>query len=89
VAACDLRHRDRFEQRIAEAVAEDLGDRPDAMRPRLVAAAAVAALASFEDAAVEMLDSDPNAAAKLVEDPAAFFDDGLRFLEAGLAALRS
>jgi AcrR family transcriptional regulator len=88
VAACELRHRDRFEQRLAEAVAEDLGDRPDAMRPRLVAAAAVAALQSFEDSALTMIENDPEAAAKLVDDPASFLDDGLRFLEAGLAALR-
>ena len=32
---------------------------------------------------------DPEAAEALMADPAAFIDDALRFLEAGLAALRS
>ena len=44
VAACDLQHMRQFEQRLAEAVGEDLGEPADALRPRLVAAAAVAAL---------------------------------------------
>jgi AcrR family transcriptional regulator len=88
VAACDLRHRDQFEQRLAEAVAEDLGDRPDAMRPRVVAAAAVAALQAFEDAGLDVIENDPQAAAELFDDPTAFLADGFRFLEAGLAALR-
>ena len=89
VAACDLQHMRRFERRLAEAVAEDFGEPADALRPRLVAAAAVAALQASSDAADTIIEHDPEAAQALVADPAAFIDDALRFLEAGLAALRS
>lgn len=89
VAACDLRHMRRFERRLAEAVGEDFGEPPDALRPRLVAAAAVAALQASSDAADTILEQgDAEAAHALMADPAAFIDDALRFLEAGLAALR-
>lgn len=88
VAACDLQHMRRFESRLAEAVGEDFDEPADALRPRLVAAAAVAALQASSDAADVVLESDPEAAEALMADPAAFIDDALRFLEAGLAALR-
>jgi AcrR family transcriptional regulator len=88
VAACDLRHRDQFEKRLAEAVAEDLDEQPGALRPRIVAGAAVAALQAFEDAGLEVIDKGGEAATRLFDDPAAFLEDGFRFLEAGLAALR-
>jgi AcrR family transcriptional regulator len=88
-AACDLRHTRQFERRLAEAVAEDLGEPADALRPRLVAAAAVAALQATSDKADLIIEDDPEAARALAADPAAFIDDALRFLEAGLAALRS
>jgi AcrR family transcriptional regulator len=89
VAACDLRHTRQFEQRLAEAVGEDLGEPADALRPRLVAAAATAALQASSDAADAILEDDPEAANALLADPMAFLDDALRFLDAGLAALRS
>jgi AcrR family transcriptional regulator len=89
VAACDLQHMRRFEQRLAEAVGEDLGEPADGLRPRLVAAAAVAALQASSDKADVILEGDRDQAEALVADPAAFIDDALRFLEAGLAALRS
>jgi AcrR family transcriptional regulator len=90
VAACDMRHMRRFEHRLAEAVGEDFGEAPDALRPRLVAAAAVAALQASSDAADAILEQDDaEAAHALMADPAAFIDDALRFLEGGLAALRS
>jgi AcrR family transcriptional regulator len=89
VAACDLRNMRRFERRLAEAVGEDFGEPADALRPRLVAAATVAALQASSDAADEIIDSDPEAAQALMADPAAFIDDALRFLDGGLAALRS
>jgi glycerol-3-phosphate O-acyltransferase len=79
----------QFERRLAEAVGEDLGEPADALRPRLVAAAAVAALQASSDKADTILESDPQRAAQLVADPAAFIDDALRFLEGGLASLRS
>ncbi len=89
VAACDLQHMRRFERRLAEAVAEDFDERADALRPRLVAAAAVAALQASSDAADEIIEQDPEQARALIADPAVFIDDALRFLEGGLAALRS
>jgi AcrR family transcriptional regulator len=89
VAACDLQHMRRFERRLAEAVGEDFGEPADALRPRLVAAAAVAALQASSDAADEIIETDPAAAQRLLADPAAFIDDALRFLDGGLAALRA
>jgi AcrR family transcriptional regulator len=89
VAACELQHTRQFERRLAEAVGEDFGEPANALRPRLVAAAAVAALQASSAAADEIVDTDPEAARALLADPAAFIDDAMRFLEAGLAALRS
>ena len=89
VAACDLRHMRRFERRLAEAVGEDLDEPADALRPRLVAAAATAALQASSDTADSVLEDDPRAAEAMLADPMAFIDDALRFLQAGLAALRS
>jgi AcrR family transcriptional regulator len=89
VAACDLRHTREFEHRLAEAVGEDLGEPADALRPRLVAAAATAALQASSDKADAVLEDDPRAAEAMLADPMSFIDDALRFLEAGLAALRA
>ena len=89
VAACDLQHSRQFEQRLAEAVGDDFGEPPDALRPRLVAAAAMAALQASSDAADVIFEEDAEKAKQLMADPAAFIDDALRFLEGGLAALRS
>ena len=89
VAACDLQHMSRFERRLAEAVGEDFGEPADALRPRLVAAAAVAALQASSDTADAIIEEDPAKARELMADPAAFIDDALRFLEGGLAALRT
>ena len=89
VAACDLQHMRQFERRLAAAVGDDFGEPGDALRPRLVAAAAVAALQALSDAADEILEHDPERARRLMADPAAFIDDALRFLEGGLAALRA
>ncbi len=89
MAACELRHNRMYEARLAEAVAEDLGEPADALRPRLVAAAAMAALQVSGDKAEASLDANPDAAAQFAADPMAFLDDALRFLDAGLAALRS
>jgi len=89
VAACDLRHMRQFERRLAEAVGEDLGEPADALRPRLVAAAATAALQASSDSADAVLEDDPKAAEAMLADPMSFIDDALRFLDAGLAALRT
>jgi AcrR family transcriptional regulator len=89
VAACDLQHQRQFERRLAQAVGEDFGEPADALRPRLVAAAAVAALQASSAKADMILETNPEAAQTLMADPAAFLDDAMRFLEGGLAALRS
>jgi AcrR family transcriptional regulator len=89
VTACDLQHARQFERRLADAVGEDFGEPGDALRPRLVAAAAVAALQASSDAADQIIETDPAAAEALIADPAAFIDDALRFLDGGLAALRA
>ena len=89
VAACELRHTRMYEERLAEAVAEDLGEPAESLRPRLVAAAAMAALQVSGDTAEASLDENPDAAAQFAADPMAFLDDALRFLDAGLAALRN
>jgi AcrR family transcriptional regulator len=89
VAACDLKHMRQFERRLAEAVGDDFGEPADALRPRLVAAAAVAALQASSDKADAIIETDPARAERLLADPAAFMDDALRFLEGGLSALRA
>jgi len=89
VAACDLRHVRMFEERLAEAVAEDLDEAPDALRPRLVAAAAMAALQASSDKADMIAERDDEQVADMLANPMPVLDDALRFLEAGLAALQS
>jgi AcrR family transcriptional regulator len=89
VAACELRHRQAYEQRLAAAVADDLGEPPEALRPRLVAAAAMAALTTAGDAADKLVEKDEEAAARMAANPMSMLDDALTFLDAGLAALRS
>jgi AcrR family transcriptional regulator len=77
----------RFEEILAAAVAEDLGDAPDAVRPRMVAAAAAAALLSTESYyKLEDGSVDP----RLLEEGAVgLLDDTLAFLRGGLAALQA
>ena len=69
--------RGKFAELIAEAVAGDLGDAPDDLRPRLVAAAAAAALRVIDD-----LPEDD------VEHTMQTIDSLLAFLRGGLAALQ-
>jgi AcrR family transcriptional regulator len=85
VAACDLQHMKRVETRLAEAVAHDLGEPADGLRPRLVAATTIAAIQATKEANHS---KDPEAIEARLDDPVAVLDDALRFLEAGLAALR-
>lgn len=68
----------KFTGLLAEAVAEDLGEGPDGLRTRLVAAAAAAALGVMQEAV--------HAGEEL--DPAAFLDILLAFLRGGLTALQ-
>lgn len=72
----------RFERLLAECVAADLGDHPDDLEPRLVAAATVAALMS-------MRRDDPDEHDKRVDgEGLARLDDALAFLRGGIAALQ-
>jgi AcrR family transcriptional regulator len=73
----------RIHELLLEAIAVDLDEPPDALRPRLVAAAAMAALTSLEDSL--------NKAKHTPEDKAealAVLDDALLFLRAGIDALQ-
>lgn len=69
--------RGRFVELLAETVADDLGDAPTDLRPRLVAAATTAAMGVIDD----MPDED-------VEHSAETLDSLLAFLRGGLAALQ-
>jgi AcrR family transcriptional regulator len=70
--------RGRFAELIREAVAEDLEDAPDDLRPRLVAAAAAGAMGVIDD----LPDDD-------VEHSMETIDSLLAFLRGGLAALQN
>jgi AcrR family transcriptional regulator len=67
----------RFADLLAEAVADDLGDQPGDLRPRLVAAATVASLGVIGD----LPDDDANHSVETI-------DSLLAFLRGGLAALQ-
>jgi AcrR family transcriptional regulator len=77
LAAHSQHLRGKFAELIAEAVAEDLGDDPEDLRPRLVAAAATAAMVVIEDQDEE---GDEHSMETL--------DSLLAFLRGGLAALQ-
>ena len=75
----------RVQELLLEAIADDLGDPKDALRPRLVAAAAVAALTSLEGS----FDETAQQPAPVVKAEAlAVLDDAIVFLRAGLDALQ-
>jgi AcrR family transcriptional regulator len=74
----------RMQELLVEAVAADLGEPPDALRPRLVAAAAVAALTSLGQSIERTGDQPPDSK----EDKLAVFDEAMVFLRGGLGALR-
>lgn len=69
----------RFELVLRAAVAEDLGESPEELRPRLVAATAAAALESTRPAEGVVLGAD---------EALARIDTALAFLRGGLEALR-
>ncbi len=75
----------RFEEELAGAVARDLGEPPDGIRPRMVAAAATAALLSTES---YYKDEGPEHAEVSKATSLAMLDDTLTFLRGGLAALQ-
>jgi len=72
----------RFETVIAASVAADLGDEPDGLGPRLVAAAAIAALKSLESSEPKDHGAPPSA------EEIAVLDEAFAFLQGGIAALQ-
>jgi hypothetical protein len=71
----------RVHELLLEAIADDLGEPRDALRPRLVGAAAIAALTSLEGSLNEEAEG-----AKA--EAFAVLDDAMRFLRGGLDALQ-
>jgi AcrR family transcriptional regulator len=75
----------RIQALLLEAIADDLGEPQDALRPRLVAAAAIAALTSLEGTLDEKADQRvPGAKAEAL----AVLDDAMLFLRGGIDALQ-
>jgi AcrR family transcriptional regulator len=83
LAAKRLANMGAFEQVLREGVARDLDDDPDGLRPRLVAAAALAALMSLDE-----LDDD-HWDVLAPGDPLQVLDVALTFLRGGLDALQA
>jgi AcrR family transcriptional regulator len=73
----------RVQELLAEAIAKDLDEPPDALRPRLVTAAAVAALTSIEATIREQAEERTAKAEAL-----AVLDDAIVFLRGGIDALQ-
>ena len=71
----------RIHELLLEAIAADLGEPPEALRPRLVAAAAMAALTSLEGSHDEKAEQPKDEAFGVL-------DDALVFLRGGLDALQ-
>jgi AcrR family transcriptional regulator len=75
----------RINELLLEAIADDLGEPQDALRPRLVAAAAMAALTSLEGTFDEKAEQRvPGAKAEAL----AVLDDAMLFLRGGIDALQ-
>lgn len=75
----------QFEALIREGVARDLGEQPDDLRPRLVAAAATATLVALD----ERVGDHAHAVPGHDGDPLELLDEALDFLRGGIAALRA
>ena len=73
----------RINELLLEAIAADLGEPPDALRPRLVAAAAMAALTSLEGT-----DADKHRVPADKAEALAVLDDAMLFLRGGIDALQ-
>jgi AcrR family transcriptional regulator len=75
----------RIHELLLEAIANDLDEPPNSLRPRLVAAAAVAALTSLD----ESVDVDADGRAPMSKtESLAVLDNALLFLHGGLDALQ-
>jgi AcrR family transcriptional regulator len=75
----------RIHELLLEAIAKDLDESPDSLRPRLVAAAAVAALTSLESTFEEQPGQD---VARDKDEALAVLDDAMLFLQGGIGALQ-
>ena len=80
IAAHERHLMARFEAIIAESVATDLGDTPNDLRPRMIAAAAIAAL-------MAMRPDDPGAEELPAQEKLQRLDEALEFLRGGVAVL--
>ncbi len=76
---------ERIRELLLEAIARDLGEPPDTLRPRLVAAAAMAALTSLGGTVDDKAEQRTSVAKAEV---LAVLDDAIVFLRAGLDALQ-
>ena len=74
----------RIHELLLGAIADDLGEPHDALRPRLVAAAAMAALSSLEGSFDEKAERTPVAKGEALS----VLDDAMLFLRGGLDALQ-
>jgi hypothetical protein len=77
--AYEQRHAIRGREMIAGAMAKDLGLPPDALEPRMAAAATISVF--------ELLDDDGCAGDLGLEDALAIVERALQFIEGGIAAL--
>jgi AcrR family transcriptional regulator len=75
----------RIHELLLEAIAEDLDEPPDALRPRLVAAAAAAALTSIEGSLAAKAEQHVPVAKT---EALAVLDDAMLFLRGGIDALQ-
>jgi AcrR family transcriptional regulator len=83
LAAHERHLHGRFEALIAKSVARDLGDEPDDLRPRMVAAAALAALRALDSSGKKAQPKQPPTA-----DDLAVLDEAFAFLRGGITALQ-
>jgi AcrR family transcriptional regulator len=73
----------QVEELLAEQIARDLGDRPDDVRPRMIASSVIAALTALDVKGTDEGESPPTK-----EEALAIVDQALTFLQGGLDALR-
>ncbi len=74
----------RIHELMVGAIADDLDEPADALRPRLVAAAAMAALSSLEGS----IDANAEGAPAATAEKLAVFDEAMVFLRGGIGALQ-
>jgi AcrR family transcriptional regulator len=73
----------QVEELLAEQIARDLGDRPDDVRPRMIASSVIGALTALDGKGRDEGESPPTK-----EEALAIVDQALTFLQGGLDALR-